>query len=126
MTNEKRAIDHVNLTVPNLEEAVKYYTEVMGFDFCEKFENDGMEFVFLHDGTVVYELIENKNLEKAKLDHIAYVSKDINAEYEHFKSIDESLVLGEVGFAKGLFENGMYYFFIKGACGERVEFCQKK
>ena len=31
-----RTLDHINLKVPNLEQAVKYYTEVLGFkEICE-------------------------------------------------------------------------------------------
>ncbi len=121
----QRAIDHLNLNVPNLEEAVKFYTETLNFKLLERYKGGGMEFVFVSDGNIVYELIENKNIDKAVFEHIAYVSNDIKADYEYFKKLDSSMLEGEIAYADFLFENGVHYFFINGSGGERIEFCQR-
>ncbi len=121
-----RDIDHINLTVPNIEKALEFYTGSLGFTVQDRYKNGGMEFVFITNGKIVYELMENPLLKTATIDHIAYVSEDIEKDFQHFKEQDSSLLLGEIGYVDFLFENGVYYFFIKGAGNEKVEFCQKK
>lgn len=118
-----RKLDHINLTVPNLEKAVKFYTETMGFKVSNRFK-EGMEFVFITDGNTTYELMENPTLSETVIDHIAYVSTDINQDFEYFKNLD--LVTTDIGYVDFLFEDGVYYFFIKGAGNEKIEFCQRK
>ena len=119
-------IDHINLTVPNIEEAISYYTSKLNFTLRDRYEKNGLQFIFLTDGNTVYEIMENPNLREAYIDHIAYVSEDIEADYNYYKQLDSSLLLGPIGYVDFLFEEGVYYFFIKGVCGEKIEFCQKK
>ncbi len=121
-----RKIDHLNLKVKDIEKAIEFYTQTLGFTLTWKLIEENRKFAFLNDGTITYEIIEDKNFENGTFDHIAYVSEDIYADFEHFKALDESMIACEVGFAPFLFENGMYYFFIKGANGEKIEFCQRK
>ncbi len=122
----KRPIHHINLTVPNLEKAVDFYTKVLNFNVTNKFKSPtGMEFIFLSDGTTTYELIENTQLSKTTVDHIAYCSENIQADYQYFTENTPELLLGEVNFIDFLFEKGVYYFFIKSVTGERIEYCQK-
>ncbi len=118
-----RPLDHINLTVPNIESAVEFYTKVMGFEVKERYK-DGMEFVFITDGKITYELIENSFAKSTVIDHIAYASEDIEKDFEHFKSL--GLATTEVGFIDFLFEKGVYYFFIKGSANEKIEFCQRR
>ncbi len=120
-----RPIDHLNLTVPNLEEALAFYQDVMGFREEGRYQNNGKDFVFISDGTITYELFENQQLEKGIFGHIAYTTPDIKKEYETLKGKDPSMIVGEIGFASGLFAHGMYYFFIKGNGGESIEFCER-
>ncbi len=121
---KKRAIDHLNLSVPNIEEAKEYYTKTLNFEVIAEFNGGGLKFAFVSDGTIVYELLENTSLEKAIFEHIAYVSDDIEADYNYFKETDSSLLTTEIGHLDFLFENGIKYFFIKGAADERIEFIQ--
>ncbi|ONI44554.1 hypothetical protein AN640_05445 [Candidatus Epulonipiscium fishelsonii] len=118
-----RKLDHINLNVPNLEEAIKFYTEVLGFEIVNRFKSD-MEFVFITDGTITYELVENPLLDATTIEHIAYVSSDIQKDFDHFKKL--GLVTTNLSYLSFMFENGVYYFFIKGAGNEKIEFCQKK
>ncbi len=122
MTLLDRPLDHINLNVPSIKEAIKFYTEVLGFEVTDRFKQ-GMEFVFITDGNITYELIENPGLESAVIDHVAYTSEDLRADYEHFSKM--GLTTGEIGYIDFLFENGVSYFFIKGAANERIEICQK-
>ncbi len=123
--SEKR-IDHINISVPNLARSIDYYTKVMGFTIQNRFKGGGMEFVFMSDGSTTYELMENPSLKETRIDHIAYVSDDIQKDYDAFKAINPDLLLGDIGYVDFLFENGVYYFFIKGVGNEKIEFCQKK
>ena len=122
MTLFNRPLDHINLQVPNLEEAVKFYTETMGFKVISRYKGF-KEFVFITDGNTTYELIESNNLSNTVIDHVAYVSEDIKADYEHFSKL--GLVAVELNYIDFLFENGVHYFFIKGAGNDKIEFCQK-
>lgn len=123
MNLKNRAIDHINIMVPNLEMAVQYYTETLGCELTNRFKKD-KEFVFVSDGTVTYELMEDTSLSAGVIDHIAYISEDIQADYDYYAKL--GLTTTELGYIHFLFENGVYYFFIKGAANERIEFCQKK
>ncbi len=125
MNFKLKEIDHLNVKVPDLEKGVTFYKEVLGFEEKSRYEKDGLVFVFMTDGNIVYEVMEDKEANEGYFDHIAYVSTDINADYEFFKSVDSSMLMGEVGFVDFLFEKGVYYFFIKGAGGEKIEFCQR-
>ena len=122
MSYFNRKLDHINLNVPDLEKTVKFYTETLGFKVVNRFKKE-REFVFVTDGNITYEFIENKNLTNAVIDHIAYVSDDIKADFDHFKSL--GLLTTELGFVDFIFDNGVHYFFIKGEGNEKIEFCQK-
>ncbi len=122
MSSFNRKLDHINLAVPNLENAIGFYTETLGFKITERFKKD-KEFVFISDGSITYELLENPQLKETKFDHIAYVSEDIKTDFEHFKKL--GLTTTEIGFVDFIFENGVYYFFIKGLGNEKIEFCQR-
>ena len=117
-----RKFHHLNLKVTNLDEAIKYYTETLGFSFLGKYEGSFLDFAFVTDGNITYELIADENLTKGYFDHVAYTSDDINADYEYYKAL--GLTTTEIGFVDYLFENGVYYFFIKGVNDERIEICQ--
>ena len=122
MTFKNRQLDHLNLAVPNMEKAVKFYTEIMGFEVVASF-NKGMHFVFITDGNNTYELIEKPEVTDSTFDHIAYVSTDIQTDYAYFKEL--GITTTEVGYVDFLFEKGVYYFFIKGANNEKIEFIQR-
>ncbi len=121
-----RPLDHINVTVPNMEKAIAFYTEVLHFKIQESYTHNGRKFVFVTDGNVVYELMENAQEQSARFDHMAYSSEDIEADYAYFKKEHSELLATDIGFADFLFEKGMYYFFVNGLQGERIEFCQRK
>ncbi len=123
---KQHELDHINLTVPNLEEAIAFYQNIMGFTVAHRFKNGEKDFVFMTDGTLVYELVENPTYTATVIDHIAYVSEDIVAEYNHFMETNPELITLHLKYVEPLFEHGMDVFFIKGAGNERIEFCQKR
>ncbi len=124
MTFFERELHHISLFVPNLEKAADFYTGTMGFKIKDRFKSDSNdEFIFITDGHVTYELIEKPEYENTVIDHVAYVSEDIKAEYDYFNKL--GLTTTQLNRADFLFENGMAYFFIKGAGNDKIEFCQK-
>lgn len=122
----ERPIDHINLSVPNLDKAVDFYTKVLGFKVVAEFNKGSMRFVFVSNGTISYEIMEQAGLDVGILEHMAYSSNDIQKDFDYFKNLDSNMLLSDICFIQELFDNGMYYFFIQSPTGERVEFCQKK
>ncbi len=118
-----RPVDHINLTVPNLQKAVDFYTNTLGFKIVEKYMGK-KEFVFITDGSNTYELFEDSTLDKTLIEHIAYVSHDIETDYNHFSSL--GLTTTPIGKADFLFQNGADYFFITGATGDKIEFIHRR
>lgn len=59
------AIDHVEVVTRDMEESVKFYSEVIGFDVTERHKMDGTrgitEIVYMKLGDSVLELLEFKN-----------------------------------------------------------------
>lgn len=125
MSFYNRKIDHINLSVPNLEEAVEFYTKILGFKIIGEYQKGEMKFVFVCNGSLVYEIMQ-KEFETGLLEHLAYTSDDIQKDYDYFIGINKDMVLTDICFIQELFENGMYYFFIKTPTNERIEFCQRK
>lgn len=118
-----RTLDHINLKVPNLEQSIAFFTEHMGFVVTERFKQ-GMEFVFLSDGNVTYELLEDQTLQGAIIDHLAYVSEDIQKDYAYYEAL--GMTTTSISCVDFLFENGVEYFFIQGKGNEKIEFCMKR
>lgn len=126
MKLEHKPVDHINLQVPNLEKAIAFYTEVMNFEIRDRYKGSGKEFVFLTNGDVVYEVLENTSVTETVMHHIAYATENIEEEYQYFKELGGDLLQGEIGENDFIFGTGLYYFFIKSPCGELIEYCQKK
>lgn len=125
MTFYNREIDHINLSVPNIQEAVDFYTGVLGFKIVGEYFLGQMRFVFVSNGTISYEIMQKPEFAVGVLEHMAYSSTDLQKDFDYFKQLDSNLILSEINFIQGLFENGMYFFFIKSPTGERIEFCQR-
>ena len=122
-----RQLDHVSLHVPNLEEAIKFYQDKLGFAIKARFKSSyGMEFVYIESNGMTYELNENRNLQVGKVDHIAYVSENIEEDYKYFKEQGYTMATDGVGYLDFLWDNGVYFFMIISPTGEVIEFCEKK
>ncbi len=122
MEKQGRKIDHINITVPNLEEAILFYTQELGCTIAHRFMGH-KEFVFLSDGINMFELVEDTSLTQSVMDHIAYVSEDIQQDYAYYQKL--GCVSTPLGYIDFLFDNGMDYFFINGG-NSKIEFCQKR
>lgn len=126
MTLYNRPIDHINLSVPNLDDAVEFYTNTLGFKIVGEFQKGDMKFVFVSNGTITYEIMQKTEFQIGTLEHMAYSSTDLQKDYDYFKSVKPDILMTEINFVAELFDNGMNFFFIKSPTGERIEFCQRK
>ncbi|MFI3329886.1 MAG: hypothetical protein R3Y05_05335 [bacterium] len=117
-----RELDHINMSVPNLEETINYY-KIFGFKIIGDFQL-GRRFVYISNGATTYELFEDKNLTQSVVGHIAYKSNDIQKDYNELK--------GKVEFTTGinsideLWDNGVEYFLFKGINNEIIEYIKKR
>ncbi len=116
-------LDHINLKVPSLTEALDYYINYLGFKVIGDFKSN-KRFVYIRNDDITYELFE-ENVDSITVGHIAYTSLDIKKDYENLKSKNVE-ILTEINFLDFLWEKGLYYFLFKGANGEILEYCQKK
>ncbi len=123
MISNGRKVHHINMQVPNLEKAIEFYTTALGYEVKARYNNGIRDIIFITDGNTIFELIEEASLETSVMEHIAYVSEDIEAEYKYFQELDSSMILTEIKYVDFL---NIYIFFIKGAGNERIEFCQEK
>ena len=85
---KNRPLDHIGLAVSDVEADAVWYQEVLGLSVKGKFQNpEGRNVYFLStaDGSVTYEMYQDDSLAagaKGKIDHISYVSNDIEADYK--------------------------------------------
>lgn len=116
-------LDHINLVVPNLEEAEKFYVGVLGFTISGDFMTpNNVRYLFVTKDGVTYEMMENKDLKVAKVGHIAIRSTDIEADYKELEAKGAKMQ-GPIGQADFIF-NGVRFFFIEAPNGESVEYIQ--
>ncbi|MFI3286371.1 MAG: VOC family protein [Rikenellaceae bacterium] len=82
--NIAKQIDHINMVVPNLEGALAWYTQNLGFKVTGRFSQGGFEILYLSNGSISYEMFENPSLKAPIADHIAYCSDDIEADHAYY------------------------------------------
>ncbi len=124
---KNRKHHHLNITVVNLEQAKKWYVEMLDFEITGEFQSaDGMKAVFLTNGEETYEIFEDTTLEKSVIDHIAYQSDNLQADYDFFKKKGANFITDGIQHAEWIFENGVDYFFILSPTNEKIEYCQAR
>lgn len=130
-----KKVDHIGIAVSNLEEALKFYEEVLGMNLhgTEIVEEQKVKVAFLPIGDTEIELLEStdkegpiaKFIEKKGegIQHIAYRVEDIEKELEEMKKkgirlIDEKPRYG-AGGAK------IAFLHPQSTNGVLVELCQR-
>jgi len=89
-------IDHIGVAVKNLEEAAKFYREILGLQVGEIFTHGEMRGAFVEIGGVEFELLANDNPESAiakhiekrgeGIQHVAFQVDEIEKEMERLKA----------------------------------------
>jgi catechol 2,3-dioxygenase-like lactoylglutathione lyase family enzyme len=78
-----RKLDHIGLAVTDIEASRAWYCDVLGFAVIGHFYSGTTPVYFLKNGETVYEMFEKDLPEtlQGKIDHISFVSNDIEADY---------------------------------------------
>lgn len=127
MMIKNRALGHIGLGVNDIEAAVKWYMDVLGFELIGEFETPAGEPVkFIKSGGIVYEVFQPIGGAAApgKIDHFCFVSEDIEADYHY--CAEQGYPFEEEGIQEipTFWERGVRYFKIMSPTAEAVEFCQ--
>lgn len=128
MILEKRKMDHIGLAVNDLERDRAWYLS-LGFREIGRFVTpDGEPVSFLDNGSVVYEvyqpLISVSGAAAGKIDHISFVSEDIEADYREALDQGYKVCTNAIEEISTFWEKGIRYFKLESPTGEQVEFCQ--
>ena len=116
-------VEHIGIKASDLEKAIQFYIQVLGFEYLYRIKPGDVELVFLELGGTVVELVEvvdGSRYEDGVVNHLAIRVSDISKAIEHLKaqqvelSSSEPMALGE----------GRYNFFFRGPNGERLELYQ--
>ncbi|MDD3795835.1 MAG: VOC family protein [Lachnospiraceae bacterium] len=127
---KNRPLDHIGLAVTDVEADAAWYQKVLGFTVKGKFpSSDGHNVYFLtsKDGSVTYEMYQSDNLPAdaiGKIDHISYVSNDIEADYRFCADAGYTISTDGIEGIPNFWEKGCRYFKIVSPTGEQIEFCQ--
>lgn len=116
-------IEHIGIKALDLEKAVSFYQEVLGFKYLRRIKPGQVELVFLELGGTVIELvevIESYRFEDGVVNHLAIQVSDIFKAIEHLK--DQQVEMDS--FEPMPIGEGRYNFFFRGPSGERLELYQ--
>ena len=126
ITNRK--LDHIGMAVDNVEAAKDFYVSVLGGTVIGTFFCDGdpNPVYFVKVGEIVYEMYQEPVAPDArgKIDHIAYVSTDIEADYKFCVEKGYTITTDGIEALPTFWNQGCRYFKILSPTGEQVEFSQ--
>ena len=124
---KNRKLGHIGLAVEDLQAALQWYTQVLGFRLTGAFQTpDGVQARFLQNGDLVYEIYQPPEGVAApgKIDHICLESSDIEADYAYCVAQGYSFEEPGIQSIPTFWDKGIRYFKIMSPTGEAVEFCQ--
>ena len=127
MTGKK--LDHVGIMVKNMEAAITFYTEIIGFKLRDRVphSNGIIELAFLGSGQAgetELELIKGYNdflPAEGKVHHLAVAAEDVEIEFKRLQQLGVTFIDSEIT----TLPNGFRYFFIHGPEGEWIELFQR-
>ncbi|WP_066684445.1 VOC family protein [Christensenella intestinihominis] len=126
---KNRKHDHIGLATDDIDATVAWYTEVLGFElYGECIAPDGTPCKFLRGNGINYEVFQPVSgvgeSVRGKIDHISFVSDDIEKDYEYSVKMGYPCTTGGIQDMESAWENGCRYFKIKSPTGEEIEFDQ--
>ncbi|MDA8443036.1 MAG: VOC family protein [Peptococcaceae bacterium] len=116
-------VEHIGIKARNMEQAVRFYTEVMGFTLLERIKPGPVELVFVKLGDTVVELVEADQepaCQDGIVNHLALKVSDIFAAVKLLES--ENVIM--ISPAPMMLGPGRYNFFFRGPSGEKIELFQ--
>ncbi len=111
-------LDHVALEVNNLDEAVQFYTHIIGLallDTPDSVKSNGVQWLELNQ-TQALHLVENKAAEPGKISHVALNVSDVEEWKNHFEEAGVPIQPPKFQMYKA------HRFFILDPSGNRIEF----
>ena len=119
-----RKLDHIGLACTDPEADAAWYQDILGFTEIGKFMHKGRYVHFIQNGTTVYEIYHEAEA-AGKIDHMAYVSEDIDSDYAFCVEQGYKITTEGIEQIDAFWEHGIRYFKIESPCGEQVEFVMK-
>lgn len=117
---------HVGIVVRDMDEAVDFYTKVLGCEVHSQHQDETIEFALLRAGSQEIELLkfpdDNKERKEGVISHIAFAVEDIIKEINRLKDLGINLTSDQPREVMG----GMKIFFFTGPSGESIEYLQPK
>jgi catechol 2,3-dioxygenase-like lactoylglutathione lyase family enzyme len=116
-------LDHIGIKAYDVEKSIKFYREVLGFEFLQRIKPGDVELVFLKLGDMVVELVEvndDRKYSDGVVNHLSIKVSDIFAAVEHLREQQVEFIFQEpmsVG-------EGRYNFFFRGPAQEKLELFQ--
>jgi catechol 2,3-dioxygenase-like lactoylglutathione lyase family enzyme len=97
------SINHIGITVSNLEESVKFYKDLFDFDMIDKASGPGLAFMRVADITIgLYESQGYKNSDNSKSRISFYVDEeDFEDAVDEIQERDIEIVFGPENIRKG-------------------------
>jgi len=115
---------HIGIQVTNLEEALDFYVNVLGFEVTNKTCIGDLTLVFMNIGTCLLELVHRPEYTPrpaGNIDHIAVEVEDIDNLVCRLTEKRVKFLTNGVGDMPGLL-GGVRNIFLEGPGGVRIEF----
>jgi metallothiol transferase len=97
------SVNHIGITVSNLEESTKFYKDLFDFDVIDKASSPGLAFMRVADISIgLYEVPGFKNAEKSKSRIAFYVDEeDFEDAVEEIQERNIEIIFGPEDIRKG-------------------------
>ena len=116
-------VEHIGIKALNMEKALRFYIEALGFKFLYRIKPGDVELAFLELGGTVVELVEvvdGQRYEDGVINHLALRVSDIFKAVAHLRELQVELISSE----PMTLGEGRYNFFFRGPSGEKLELYQ--
>ncbi len=116
-----KGIDHVSILAKKPEDVIKFYEDFLGFRLVleRSFPKLNMNIYNLKKGKDFIEIIQptSEDIRMAEgIKHIAFLSDNIEEDFEYFKGKGAKLLHREIQR-----QEGVSFFFVKSPSGEFIE-----
>ncbi len=126
---KNRKHGHIGIATNDLAADAKWYQDVLGFEVTGEFTApDGTQAKFMKNQDVVVEMYQPlqpiPQEVSGKIDHYAFDSQDIEADYAYCKEQGYTITTDGIEGIPTFWEKGVRFFKIESPTGEQFEFCQ--
>ncbi|GAA0123076.1 MAG: VOC family protein [Clostridium argentinense] len=116
-------MNHVGVTVKDMEASKKFYSEILDGIIDHEYEDENVHLCFIKSGNGVIELVQRKKVESSfnigVVEHIAFTVENLEDEIEKLKENNVEII----SESPRVCDKKLIAFF-KGPNGEKLEFVQ--